>query len=238
MSTFETDQTAPEPVVLSSPDHLTLYLVRHGETLFNQRSVVQGWTDSPLTPLGREQAAHMSRELSSLAFNAAYSSISERAIDTAEAIVGDRDLTVVYDRGLKELNFGIYEGLPNHDLWSRIPADLPPEEVFASMVGPNAPGLEGGETGQEFSSRLVGAINRIRNNHELGAHILVVSHGAAIGALLSALNLTVPGPLDNASLTVLTFDAEGNPAVPLYGVTTIPDHVVLPSPANAEGAVL
>lgn len=35
----------------------TLYLMRHGETLFNQQKKIQGWCDSTLTELGRKQAA-------------------------------------------------------------------------------------------------------------------------------------------------------------------------------------
>lgn len=33
-----------------------LYLVRHGQTLFNRKKMISGWTDSPLTELGLEQA--------------------------------------------------------------------------------------------------------------------------------------------------------------------------------------
>lgn len=34
----------------------TLYLMRHGEALFNRRHRIQGWCDSPLTERGRDQA--------------------------------------------------------------------------------------------------------------------------------------------------------------------------------------
>ncbi|MFR3685957.1 MAG: histidine phosphatase family protein, partial [Enterococcus sp.] len=34
----------------------TVYLMRHGETLFNQQKKIQGWCDSPLTELGEKQA--------------------------------------------------------------------------------------------------------------------------------------------------------------------------------------
>ena len=34
----------------------TLYLMRHGETLFNVQKRIQGWCDSPLTAAGEEQA--------------------------------------------------------------------------------------------------------------------------------------------------------------------------------------
>ncbi len=34
----------------------TLYLMRHGQTLFNLQHKIQGWCDSPLTELGIKQA--------------------------------------------------------------------------------------------------------------------------------------------------------------------------------------
>ena len=34
----------------------TLYMMRHGQTLFNQKRLMQGWCDSPLTELGKRQA--------------------------------------------------------------------------------------------------------------------------------------------------------------------------------------
>lgn len=34
-----------------------LYLVRHGQTIFNLKRIIQGWSDSPLTQLGCDQAA-------------------------------------------------------------------------------------------------------------------------------------------------------------------------------------
>lgn len=40
-----------------------LYLVRHGETLFNKRRKIQGWCDSPLTPLGIQQAKEVKEKL-------------------------------------------------------------------------------------------------------------------------------------------------------------------------------
>ena len=39
----------------------TLYLVRHGRTMFNEKRVIQGWCDSPLTGEGEEQAARVGR---------------------------------------------------------------------------------------------------------------------------------------------------------------------------------
>jgi broad specificity phosphatase PhoE len=55
---------------------LTLFLVRHGETLFNRRGLMQGWVDSPLTEAGVEQARHAAEQLRDRPLVAAYSSTS------------------------------------------------------------------------------------------------------------------------------------------------------------------
>ena len=84
-----------------------LYLMRHGQTLFNVRRKIQGWCDSPLTELGKQQALK-AKEILKYFFDHFYSSTSERCCDTIELIIGDQ----YYKRlkGLKERNFGIFEG--------------------------------------------------------------------------------------------------------------------------------
>ena len=49
-----------------------LYLVRHGQTLFNELHMTQGWCDSPLTELGRKQAKEAGRSLRNVDFSAVY----------------------------------------------------------------------------------------------------------------------------------------------------------------------
>ena len=56
---------------------MKIYLVRHGQTLFNQQKKVQGWCDSPLTQEGIQQAIAVSKTLQSIPFEYAYSSTSE-----------------------------------------------------------------------------------------------------------------------------------------------------------------
>lgn len=88
-----------------------LYLVRHGQTLFNLKGRAQGFCDSPLTELGIEQAkiTRSYFEENNIKLDEAYSSTSERACDTFELIT---DLPYKRVKGLKEWNFGMMEGEP------------------------------------------------------------------------------------------------------------------------------
>ena len=56
---------------------MKIYLVRHGQTLFNQQKKVQGWCDSPLTQEGIQQAIAVSKTLQSIPFEYAYSSTAK-----------------------------------------------------------------------------------------------------------------------------------------------------------------
>ena len=66
----------------------TLYLMRHGQTLFNVLKKIQGWCDSPLTEEGIRQAkiARKWFEDNNIQFDHAYSSTSERCCDTLELV--------------------------------------------------------------------------------------------------------------------------------------------------------
>ena len=90
-----------------------LVLMRHGQTLFNLRGKFQGVVDSPLTPLGIQQAKTVKPFLDDLPFrfDHAYSSSSERACDTLEIVT---NLPYIRLKGLKEWNFGILEGEPEY----------------------------------------------------------------------------------------------------------------------------
>ncbi len=58
---------------------MKLYIVRHGQTLFNLMGRIQGWCDSPLTQKGIEQAKNLRLFFNDIPLSAGYYSGSERA---------------------------------------------------------------------------------------------------------------------------------------------------------------
>lgn len=86
-----------------------LYLVRHGQTMFNEKRVIQGWCDAPLTELGRAQAQRIGRyfEQAGIRFDRACTSTLTRTQETIACITD-----MPYDRieGLREWGFGAFEG--------------------------------------------------------------------------------------------------------------------------------
>ena len=79
----------------------TFYITRHGQTLFNAQKKIQGACDSPLTEIGIKQAEIAGKHLRDLGieFDDAYSSTSERAIDTLKIMT---DIPFTTRKDLKE----------------------------------------------------------------------------------------------------------------------------------------
>ena len=88
----------------------TLYLIRHGQTIFNKKCQIQGASDSPLTDLGKQQAALAKTYFNQLNLSdyELFSSTQERASDTLEIIFPNENYRRL--KGIKEWNYGIYEG--------------------------------------------------------------------------------------------------------------------------------
>ncbi len=141
----------------------TLYLMRHGQTLFNLQHKIQGWCDAPLTPLGIKQAQKASEYFTenNIQFDHAYSSTSERACDTLEIITS---MPYTRCKGLKEWNFGAFEGKDEC-----LNPKLPYGDFFKQF---------GGEGEFELRERMNQTLTDIMNqeDHET---VLAVSHGAA-----------------------------------------------------------
>lgn len=181
---------------------LTLVLVRHGETLFNQRGLMQGWVDSPLTARGQEQARRVADELAGLDLAAIYASTSGRAVDTAEAIAERHDAMPVRQlRGLRELHFGDSEALPNADVWRERDAAV----FFRELIGGRGDGLPGGESGAAYRERIHDAFDQIVRAHPDGT-VVVVSHGVTLATYLWTVGWQTPGPVPNCSISIVEVD--------------------------------
>ena len=89
---------------------MKLYIIRHGQTDWNRARRLQGRTDIPLNEWGR-RVAELTREgLKDVAFDMAFTSPLIRAKETAEIILGDRNVPIIEDERIIEVNFGAYEG--------------------------------------------------------------------------------------------------------------------------------
>ena len=86
--------------------------VRHGKTHFNEIQLKQGWCASPLTKQGIKEIENMAEQLKDYTIDAAYTSPILRAKHTAQMILKNHTVLLNEDKRLKEVNFGLLEGLP------------------------------------------------------------------------------------------------------------------------------
>ena len=140
----------------------TLYLMRHGQTLFNLRKKIQGSCDSPLTDEGIKQAKVAGKYFkdNGITFDAAYSSTQERASDTLEIVTGN-EVKSEKLKGLKEWNFGLFESESE---------DLFPNEYknFFRKFG--------GENWEDVAKRVNETLTQIMEKDNCDS-VLAVSHG-------------------------------------------------------------
>ncbi|WP_455920394.1 histidine phosphatase family protein [Priestia megaterium] len=163
---------------MTSDKKVTLYFVRHGETQYNVEKRIQGFCDSPLTERGIFQAKSVGKGLSDINFQAAYSSDSQRVLDTAKYAIGNRDIPLIVDPRLKEMNFGVLESLIEEEIFNQHGNIL--ERLF-SFKDLNVSAPEG-ESYIQLFTRTTNAVADIMKKHALeGGNILIFSHGITIG---------------------------------------------------------
>ncbi|GAX89363.1 histidine phosphatase family protein [Effusibacillus lacus] len=164
-----------------------LILIRHGSTDDNLLYRLSGWTDSPLNEAGIRQAECAGDHLRRLADRdwkvaAIYASPLLRAAKTAEIIAERLQMQVNYLDELKEMHFGVFDGLPIMDLY-----ETHKEMVDAALnPGDDEFGWEGGETRPEFFRRIHSAAVTVAERHPEQT-VAVVTHAGAIAYFLAGI---------------------------------------------------
>ena len=184
-----------------------LLFIRHGTTYWNNLFRYQGHTDIELNEEGIEQARAVKNRLVQYQLDAIYSSDLSRAVQTAQIIAAPHNLPIKTYSELREINFGVWEGLTYQDLEQRFP-----ELLTTWLEAPHLLAIPGGETFTEVQRRALKCICEIVSIHPQG-NIAVVTHGGTIAALICGLlNEPLSGmwkyKQKNASLT--TFQIENN----------------------------
>lgn len=182
---------------------MTLHLVRHGRTLYNEQGRLQGWSDSPLTADGLRGVRATAAHLAGTPFAAAYASPSGRTVATAREILAHHPgMPLTTDPGLREFSFGDFEARPNEELFSQVNGF----SMFREVLEGTHEGLPGGEPADVYNARVRGAFGIIEAGHAPGEHVLVVSHGMTLMAYLTWIGWRPAGPpqpLANASVTTV-----------------------------------
>ncbi|WNK48324.1 2,3-diphosphoglycerate-dependent phosphoglycerate mutase GpmB [Pantoea agglomerans] len=160
---------------------LQVYLVRHGETVWNAERRIQGQSDSPLTEKGEQQAWQVGERVKHLGITHIIASDLGRTRRTAEIIADACGCSVTLDPLLRELNMGVLEKRPLDGLTAE------EEQWRATLVNGTEGGrIPEGESMTEMATRMHAALNACLDL-PAGSRPLLVSHGMALGALVSTI---------------------------------------------------
>ncbi|MEU7379826.1 bifunctional RNase H/acid phosphatase [Streptomyces sp. NPDC042207] len=208
------------PADLGAP--ATFVLLRHGETPLTpqKRFSGSGGTDPSLSGVGREQAGRVAAALARRGtVQAVVSSPLARTRETAGIVAARLGLDVTVEEGLRETDFGAWEGLTFGEVSERYPDDL-----NAWLASPDAAPTGGGESFATTAVRIAATRDKLVAAHA-GRTVLLVTHVTPIKTFVQ-LALGAPPEslfrmeLSAASLSAVAYYADGNASVRLFNDTS------------------
>lgn len=156
-----------------------IYLIRHGQTEYNRKGIVQGsGIDAPLNDVGEFQAEAFYRAYRHIAFDKVYTSILQRSIQSVQHFLDD-GLSHTKLAGLNEINWGVKEGKV---------ANSEDHAYYASVIkswrqGKLDQAIEGGESPLMVMERQKPALDHMLAEKEEET-ILICMHGRAMRIFL------------------------------------------------------
>lgn len=185
---------------------MIIHFVRHCESTWNQDSRYSGHTNVPLSINGNQQSNLLAKKMKIYSINYILSSDLDRAVHTALPISKELGIPISIDKGLREVNFGSFEGLKQSDIVKKFP------EIWDSYLrNPTICKFPGGETIVESLDRSLDVLLKLLCQ-SVNQQSIIVMHGTIIRVILSAaLGIELNNfrssfsPLANGSITSMKF---------------------------------
>ncbi len=185
-----------------------LILIRHGESIGNQKTIYLGHLDWDLTEKGRRQAEATAELLKNEKIDVIYSSDLIRAYNTAKPIADARGLEIKTSKNLREVYAGAWQGMLYKDIKEKFP------ESWDTCKNDRLNGrCDDGESEQEVFLRVKNEVDRIIEENK-GKTILIATHSNPIIVMLSYYNGLKTGKMtfhtiSNASISIINYDENG-----------------------------
>ena len=200
----------------------TFVLLRHGETPLTpqKRFSGSGGTDPELSPVGLDQAHRAAEALARRGtIETILASPLTRTRQTAAAVAERLGLDVTIEEGIRETDFGAWEGLTFGEVRERHPDDL-----TTWLADPSAHPTGGGESFAETATRIAATRDKLIAAHA-GRTVLLVTHVTPIKTFVQlALGAPVQSlfrmELSAASLSAVAYYRDGNASVRLFNDTS------------------
>lgn len=186
----------------------TIYLIRHGKTLWNQEHRMQGSKNSPLTAEGKEQAMLLQKRLESIDFDEVIVSTSERAQETAALVFPQTPIRL--EPGIREIEMGVWEGQLHQDVKKQHPDQWYAffnDPLHYTPVGP-------GERFEDVHNRIAPVVKNLTTQY-VGKTIALVSHRITLKVLTNFFinhdltSIINQEDFDSTSLTKIIIDEDG-----------------------------
>ncbi|MEV0469999.1 bifunctional RNase H/acid phosphatase [Streptomyces prunicolor] len=200
----------------------TFVLLRHGETPLTpqKRFSGSGGTNPSLSPVGQDQATRAATALATRGtIQHIIASPLTRTRETAAAVADRLGLPVTIEEGLRETDFGAWEGLTFGEVRERYPEDL-----TTWLADPTAQPTGGGESFADTATRIAATRDKLTATYA-GRTVLLVTHVTPIKTFVQ-LALGAPPEslfrmeLSAASISAVAYYADGNASVRLFNDTS------------------
>lgn len=225
------EEKDPRASLASGNGMVTFYITRHGQTVYNVASRVQGWCDSQLTDEGIRVARLLGRGLAEVPFAQAYCSDAGRAVQTLNAVLAARaeenpqaalPFIHVPDPRLREWCYGNLEAGPGVELHAALTRgfgeDLPFDELNRRLPQVAEVLADQDDTGraerfEQVKARLESFFGEAGRQALAagGGNVLVVTHSFVVRSVMYLLDpsrVNDPLKIKNASVTQVTYDGE------------------------------
>ena len=160
----------------------TLIIWRHGETDHNAGGIWQGQLDIELSAKGREQAVSGAAALEAYHPSMIVSSDLQRAADTARSLAGRVGVEVRFDKRLREIHAGLWQGMTAGDVAEQFPA-----EQAALQAGEDIQRGVHGESLGQVAERTRAAVDDLLTDLALGECAVIATHGVAGRTIVASL---------------------------------------------------
>lgn len=186
-------------------NYCTLYIVRHGQTEWNVKGLLQGHHDIPLNDTGKKQAIELGKILEKVNFAKSFSSDLLRAKETAEIVLLKKKIAVETTQLLRERYFGKFEGR----LWredKEYQQLLKDFEKLSKEERKNRKAYPGLESDEELMNRLIPFLREVAVAYP-GKNVLIATHGGVMRIFLNHLGCDLKfGSISNTAYAKILSD--------------------------------
>jgi valyl-tRNA synthetase len=172
------------------------FITRHGQTDWNKEERYMGHREVPMNATGREQVRTVAEALANQKIDVIISSDLSRCQETATTIGERVGIKPIFDKRLREINEGAWEGLLRSEVIEKFPDTYKTRTDLDNKRG-------GGETWRDVSTRVKEAFGEYQKKYK-DKNVLLVTHGGAIGSLTSFLRGfpegKIPPAMSNGSI--------------------------------------